>query len=101
MSLDHGGIQNSSRASDGASSAPRARLVSMQGGALSQANQQNRGMVSKMSPGLGWLSLGLGISALLFPREVAKKLGLRPTDVSESALRGVGIREIISGIGIL
>ena len=47
---------------------------------------------------LGWLSIGLGLTALLAPRAVGNLTGLgRQTNL----LRLVGVRELVSGIGLL
>lgn len=47
---------------------------------------------------LGWLSIGLGVAALLAPRPVAKVTGLQGR---ETLLRWVGARELASGVGLL
>jgi uncharacterized membrane protein len=47
---------------------------------------------------LGWLSIGLGVAALLAPRPVSKATGLQGR---ESLLRLVGARELASGAGLL
>ena len=47
---------------------------------------------------LGWFSIGLGLLELAAPRTLAKFIGVEP----RSALfRGLGLREIASGLGIL
>ncbi len=48
--------------------------------------------------GLGWFSLALGVAELLAPRQVSKGAGMHKQD---SLLRGYGLREIATGIGIL
>lgn len=47
---------------------------------------------------LGWLSIGLGLTALLAPRATGELTGLRKRTAS---LRLVGLRELVSGIGLL
>jgi uncharacterized membrane protein len=50
---------------------------------------------------LGWLSIGLGVGAIAFPRKLAQLIGIRASDKSAYILRGVGLREIASGVGML
>jgi uncharacterized membrane protein len=47
---------------------------------------------------LGWFSIGLGIAEIIAPRTVAKLVG---TDNHKPLVRGYGLREIASGVGIL
>jgi uncharacterized membrane protein len=51
--------------------------------------------------GLGWFSIGLGLAELLAPREVAHLIGAKSTARAHATLRILGLREVISGIGIL
>jgi len=48
--------------------------------------------------GLGWFSIGLGLAQILAPRAVARLVGVKDHRV---LIRVVGLREIVSGIGIL
>ncbi|KON81131.1 hypothetical protein PA01_05455 [Azoarcus sp. PA01] len=48
--------------------------------------------------GLGWFSIGLGVVEVLMPRLVAGVAGMRG---SERFVRACGVREIVTGIGIL
>lgn len=50
---------------------------------------------------LGWLSLGLGIVGIAAPGEVARCIGVSDDTRTRELLRLIGVREIISGIGIL
>ncbi len=52
----------------------------------------------RLATGLGWFSLGLGAAAVLAPERLAKLIGVRERT---ALIRGVGVREIASGIGIL
>lgn len=47
---------------------------------------------------LGWLSIGLGLAELLFPSRMGRATGLHGR---ESLLQAYGLREIVTGIGIL
>lgn len=48
--------------------------------------------------GLGWLSIGLGVVQLLAPRQVSRFIGMSG---SEGLIRACGVREIVTGVGIL
>lgn len=48
--------------------------------------------------GLGWFSIGLGVAELLMPRVIAGVTGMRGR---EGMVRASGVREIMTGIGIL
>lgn len=48
--------------------------------------------------GLGWFSIGLGVVQLLAPRQVSRFIGIQG---SEGMIRACGVREIITGVGIL
>ena len=50
---------------------------------------------------LGWVSLGLGIMGLAAPEAVARMVGVPDTDENRNIIRGIGVREIASGVGIL
>ncbi len=52
----------------------------------------------KLASGLGWFSIGLGLSEVLAPGRLADLAGLenRP-----SVLRALGLRELATGAGIL
>jgi hypothetical protein len=48
--------------------------------------------------GLGWFSVGLGLAECLMPQTMARAVGLPG---KESLVRAFGIREVLSGMGIL
>lgn len=52
----------------------------------------------RFATGLGWLSIGLGLTALLAPRSLARAIGVRTDPLLVGA---IGLRELISGIGTL
>ena len=62
------------------------------------AHRQQRVREERIGDGWGWLSVGLGLSALLAPRSICRTMGLpqRP-----SAVRAVGIRELVTGAALL
>lgn len=84
--------------------APRAYAVEPfeQGGQWNRAADDARRMVSENSTqlarGLGWFSIGLGVTEVLAPRALEKFLGVRH---SSWLIRLMGLREIASGVGIL
>ena len=52
----------------------------------------------QLARGLGWFSIALGLVELLAARQVARTIGLQG---SEDLLRAYGLREIVTGCGIL
>jgi uncharacterized membrane protein len=55
----------------------------------------------RLANGLGWFSVGLGLSELVAPGPMAKFIGVRNSSSNRSVLRAFGVREIGAGIGIL
>jgi uncharacterized membrane protein len=55
----------------------------------------------KLARALGWFSIGLGLAQLAAPRGVAKMIGVQDDEDNRNLLRGIGLRELTSGIGIL
>lgn len=51
------------------------------------------------SIGLGWFSIGLGLTELLAAKQVCKFLGVEESN--KRLVRGLGVRELVSGTGIL
>src|SRR5215212_741198 len=51
--------------------------------------------------GLGYLSLGLGLSQLLAPSWFARTIGVRASSDSTTVVRLVGLRELLAGAGLL
>jgi hypothetical protein len=52
-----------------------------------------------LARGLGWFSVGLGLSELLVPRGLSRVIGVR--EQHPLLLSLLGIRELVSGLGIL
>lgn len=66
-----------------------------------QPHRPRRGTVSEndsMNRALGWFSIGLGLTQLVAPRELARFIGVPDQPF---LLRFLGMREISSGLGIL
>jgi len=55
----------------------------------------------RLANGLGWFSIGLGLSELIAPGPMANFIGVRNSGSNRSVLRAYGMREIAAGIGIL
>jgi uncharacterized membrane protein len=51
-----------------------------------------------LARGLGWFSVGLGLAEILIPRTVSKVIGV---EERSGLLRTLGVRELVSGVGIL
>jgi uncharacterized membrane protein len=59
------------------------------------------GQPERVARGLGWFSLGLGVAQIVAPRRLARLLGVVDDDDTRTVLRAVGLREIVTGVGIL
>src|SRR5688500_7839839 len=59
---------------------------------------RSNGSPEQLARGLGWLSIGIGIAQVLAPRTVSRLVGV-PFPATLTVL--CGVREIVSGIGIL
>ncbi len=62
------------------------------------ARRERGSGAERLSRGLGWFSLGLGMTQLLAPRMLSRATGV---DHHPTLLRALGMREIASGVGIL
>lgn len=54
-----------------------------------------------LAKGLGWFSIGLGVAEIAATRPLARLIGLRDDGMTRWVMRGMGVREITSGVGIL
>lgn len=54
-----------------------------------------------LARGLGLFSLGLGITELAAPRALAHAIGIDPDGRTSTVLRAFGMRELVSGLGVL
>lgn len=63
-----------------------------------RARAMNESNVGPLARGLGWFSIGLGLAEALMPRRMARMTG---TEGYEPVLFLFGLREIMSGVGIL
>lgn len=51
--------------------------------------------------GLGWISVGLGAAQLVAPGAMNRLLGLADTHGQRALMRGVGLQEVTTGVGLL
>jgi uncharacterized membrane protein len=65
---------------------------------LAYMPRRQRAFEERAGDALGWLSIGLGLGALLAPRAVSSAIGMAG---HTSILRAVGLRELVSGVGLL
>ncbi len=65
---------------------------------VSRADGRSTGTAMMVARGLGWFSIGLGLVDALSPGIVTRALGM---EGKEGLVRGYGVREIGTGIGIL
>jgi uncharacterized membrane protein len=68
--------------------------------APADALDRPRTEAERLATFLGWFSIGLGLAEALAPRSVARLIGVNE-DNNETLLRGLGARELASGIAIL
>jgi uncharacterized membrane protein len=61
----------------------------------------SNGHRDQLARGLGWLSIGLGVAGIVGPGRLARAAGLKGDGLDRAMLGGVGVREIIQGVGIL
>src|ERR687892_1299464 len=66
---------------------------------------QNGGLLAmdeeRLANALGWFSIGLGLAEVAAPGTVARLVGVRDDDRNRWTLRALGVREVVSGVGIL
>jgi len=55
----------------------------------------------KVAKGLGWASIAIGLSEILFTRPILTAMGLEPTGQRTGITRAMGVREIMQGVDIL
>ncbi len=65
------------------------------------STRRPRDAVERRAVGLGWFSLGLGLVQILAPRQVARAIGASNSLMTCSVIRACGVREVVSGLGIL
>jgi uncharacterized membrane protein len=61
-------------------------------------DREQRPQRTALEKGLGWFSIGLGVTQLVAPRRLSRLVGINEHPV---LMRMLGVREIMSGVGIL
>jgi uncharacterized membrane protein len=64
-------------------------------------NGYTQGQGDQLANVLGWFSLGLGLAQVAAPGGMARFVGVSDNDKNRTVMRAVGMREIMSGVGIL
>jgi uncharacterized membrane protein len=54
-----------------------------------------------LSRSLGWFSLGLGLTEIAAPHVLARAIGIDPRGATGPTLRAMGVRECLTGLGVL
>lgn len=79
----------------------RSRAALSRGQEQSQwSNRAGAFNAEKVAKGLGWFSIGLGLTELIAPRAIAKIVGSRNKNQT-GLIRAYGVREIAAGVGVL
>lgn len=60
-----------------------------------------RRKAEKLAKALGWFSIGLGLAQVIAPERMNEICGVDPDDENCRLMRGLGLREITTGLGIL
>lgn len=87
-----------------AARAPRTTKVQREQALMKQPPTEivsRRRRTDRLGQGLGWFSVGLGVSQLAAPRGLARMIGIRPDDSTRDVLLAIGVRELATGLGIL
>ena len=66
-----------------------------------EPDDRGREGAERLAGFLGWFSVGLGITALVAPRSLARSIGASEDRTDEGLLRLVGLQELACGVGIL
>jgi len=54
-----------------------------------------------LAPALAVFSLALGVAQITAPRKLVRLIGVRDTERNRNTMIGIGLREVVSGLGIL
>jgi uncharacterized membrane protein len=88
--------------SDRATSVARAGPIGRYRGKRGSRKREILGMDDEqLANALGWFSIGLGLAEVSAPGSVARLIGVSDDDRNRWALRALGLREVVSGVGIL
>jgi uncharacterized membrane protein len=64
-------------------------------------NSQQNPRLRRLANGLGWFSIGLGVTEIVAPGTLARFIGIRDRRRSRTTMRMYGLREVAAGVGIL
>lgn len=64
-------------------------------------NESRNGIEERLTNGLGWFSIGLGLAEVIAPATIARLIGVSDKDRTRALLRAYGLREIAAGVGLL
>jgi hypothetical protein len=56
---------------------------------------------AELAQGLGWASVGIGLTELAAPQQVERMLGLEDNPERRGVIRVLGVRELMHGLSIL
>ena len=57
--------------------------------------------LARLTKGLGWFSIGLGLAEVIAPGALGRMIGIRSRSKTRTTMRLYGLREIGAGVGIL
>ncbi len=60
-----------------------------------------KGNADRVMRTLGGVILGLGLAALVMPRQATKLIGIRDQTNHRTLIRAAGLRKVVSGVGLL
>lgn len=66
---------------------------------MKQREQMKYRRQMQLAKGLGWFSIGLGLTQLLAPRWLERQIGIRQERTG--LMRALGAREAMAGVGVL
>ncbi|MFN8493694.1 MAG: SRPBCC family protein [Caldilineaceae bacterium] len=66
-----------------------------------QQSKLQQSNTSQITQALGWFSIGLGLAQLAVPSRFTRWLGINDDGNNQTVVRAVGLREIVSGVGLL
>ncbi len=101
LTTDDANPRVAARTSRSAQTRPARRGRRTTEGADNAGERPDARQSDRLARALGWFSIGLGIAEVVAPQGVARLVGLEEDDGNHRLLRGIGMREIASGIGIL
>src|SRR4051812_5021521 len=53
-------------------------------------------MQNRLAIGVGWFGVALGVAEILFPRRLARVIGVDPDGLAPVIIRAMGVRELLA-----